>query len=282
MPATTTSPSPLSALEPGGLPRPAPRLRAFGDGAVDLEHDFGSDDRPALVTALLAGCSVGASEEAWRRHWWQAPVGTRISALLDLCVMSMPLPAGSPAGSLTISLRCDEPACRARFDIELPPSAWSLPDDLADTPVTLARQGGEPLQLRRPTGSDLSDCRHLALQNTEPAQIAQALLQRLCLAGSPHAEDAADAAAALAEADPLVDFAVHCACPECGAEADRAIDLEAHALQLLAARQRLLLREVHGLASHYGWTEREIFEVPASRRSRYLAAIGADSQEDGF
>jgi hypothetical protein len=252
-------------------------LRAFGQQAIDLEHDFEAEDRPTLVTALLATCSVGSAAEFWYRHWWQAPVGTRIAAVLDLMLLSTP---ARPASSLTVSLRCEQVDCGARFDIELPALAWAQAD-VPDTPVKVARDGSEPLLLRRPTGSDLSDFRSFALQNADSAYIAQALLQRLCLAGTPQPEDAEQAAAALAEADPLVAFAVHCACPECGTAKDRAIDLEAQALQGLALRQRALMREVHRLASHYGWTEREIFEVPASRRSRYLEAIAAAAEDAG-
>lgn len=252
-------------------------LRAFGQKVIDLEHDFESGDRPALVTALLSTCSVGNAPGSWLSHWWQAPVGTRIAALLDLMLMSSP---GRPASSLTVSLRCEQADCAAHFEIDLPAQAWAQAD-AANTAVSVARDGCEPLLLRIPIGSDLRDCRSFALQAADPVQIAQILLQRLCLAGTPQPEDAEPAALALAEADPLVAFAVHCSCPECGTAADRAIDLEEQALQCLAAGQRTLTREVHRLASHYGWTEREIFEIPAARRGRYLEAIAADAKDGG-
>ena len=252
-------------------------LRAFGQQVIDLEHDFEGGDRPALVTALLATCSVGDPAGSWHSHWWQVPVGTRIAALLDLMLMSSP---GRPASSLTVSLRCEQADCAARFEIELPAQAWAQAN-AANTAVSVARDGCEPLLLRRPIGSDLRDCLSFALQAADPAQIAQTLLQRLCLAGTPQPEDAEPAALALAESDPLVAFAVHCSCPVCGMAADRAIDLEEQALQGLAVRQRTLTREVHRLASRYGWTEREIFEVPAARRGRYLEAIAADAKDGG-
>ncbi len=274
---TSSSQSPALAQEQG-LRRTdePPGLRAFGQQAIDLEQDFDAEDRPALVTALLAACSLGEDAASLHQHWWQAPVGTRIAALLDLMLLSMP---GRTASSLTVTLRCEESACGTRFDIDLPASAWTASEQ-ATMPVPVQRAGGEPLLLRRPTGSDLRECRALALGNADPAFIARDLLNRLCLAGRPQPDDAERAAEALAQADPLVAFAVHCACPGCRTAADRSIDLEAHALQGLASRQRALLREVHRLASHYGWGEREIFEVPAARRARYLEAIAADA-EDG-
>lgn len=276
--SATSSPDPALAE---ALPAPGrrcaddpPGLRAFGQQAIDLEPDFDAEDRPALVTALLAGCSVGADSAAAQAHWWQAPVGTRIAALLDLMLLSMP--AGPAPAALDITLRCQHPDCGRRFDITLPAQAWARPSPAAQ--VTLAREGADPLLLRQPNGSDLRACREQALRHADPARMARDLLDRLCLAGTPQPDDPARVAEALAQADPLVDFAVHCACPECGSTADRPIDLEAHALQALASRQRALLQQVHQLASHYGWTEREVFEVPAARRSRYLQAIAAASQ----
>ena len=259
------------------------RLRAFGLLAADLEPDFESEDRPALVTALLAACSTveDAAPAALQQHWWQASVSSRIAALLDLMVLSAPAPA--PAGrasSLSVTLRCEQGDCGARFDVDVPAQAWARADDDDET-LTLPREGGEPLLLRRPNGADLQALRAPGALDADPASLAQALLQRLCLAGTPPVAELSDLAAALAQADPLVDFSVHCACPECGTQADRAIDLEGQALQALALQQRALLRQVHLLATHYGWTEVEIFAVPAVRRRRYLEAIAAAATGEG-
>lgn len=249
----------------------ATRLRAFGQQAGDLDHDFASDDRPSLVTALLHDCSV----EPESVDWWQAPVGRRISALLDLAMLS------TDSHALGVTLRCEAPACGKRFEVELPAEAWVQADERLPSPVHIEGGSGDaPLTLRHPTGADLRACREQALQlHAHPADIAQALLERLCLAGTPRRDDATRAAGALAEADPLVAFHVHCACPECGDAADRSVDLEALALMRLAVRQAELLDDVHRLAWHYGWSERQIFEVPPSRRRLYIRAIGAGQEQ---
>jgi len=247
---------------------PTPALRAFGQQACDLEHDFACDDRPALVTALLAAAAPA-------EDWWQAPVSRRIAALLDLALDS------SGLRSLDLTLRCEQPDCGERFGIELPKEAWAQDDD-ALLPVAVTTDAGQPLMtLRRPTGADLRACREDAmttLLDADPAAVAHALLKRLCLAGTPADGDAPRAAQALAEADPLVAFSVHCTCPECGTPDDHAIDLEAEALHQLALRQVALLDEVHRIASRYGWSEREIFEVPPARRRLYLQAMGAGEE----
>ena len=81
-------------------------------------------------------------------------------------------------------------------------------------------------------------------------------------------------AEALSTIDPLVAFTVDCTCPVCGAANEVRIDLEDIVLARFNQRQLALMREIHGLASHYGWTEAEILAVPASRRAHYLDMIG--------
>ena len=57
--------------------------RAFGTVA-DLDLDFASDDRPAVVTALLAACAAPRDSA----YWWSRSVGERIAAILRLLVIS--------------------------------------------------------------------------------------------------------------------------------------------------------------------------------------------------
>ncbi len=241
--------------------------RAFGCGAEDLEFDFDSTDRPGLVTALLAACSAPADAE----HWWQRTVGERTAALLGV------LRAGQGGEVIEHRLRCEQAGCGERFDIDLPYAALgvgpSLTPRLHPTPpqIELARDEAPPLPLRLPTGADLRAWRHIVLGDNSDAQ--RAMLSALCLAGELRPQDCARAAAALAQADPLVAFSVTSGCPACGAEADIEIDLEALALQRLAAQQRRLLRDVHVLASRYGWSEAEVMALTPTRRARYVELI---------
>jgi hypothetical protein len=102
------------------------------------------------------------------------------------------------------------------------------------------------------------------------------MLDRLVVEGSVEGDDEPAVADAMATHDPLVAFAVSCACPACGTARDHPVDLEAAVLARLGARRRSLLRELHTLASRYGWTESEILAVAPARRAQYLALI-----EDG-
>ncbi len=271
--SAVTGPQPLRARPP----------RAFGHAAEDLEFDFDSTDRPGLVTALLAACSAPTSAE----HWWLCTVGERTAALLAVLRESQ--------GSEVIEhrLRCEQPGCGERFDIELPYAALgvgplealgvgplaTLGVGPSATPawrpvpqhIVLPRDNAPPLPLRLPTGADLRAWRRMALDPRGDAQWA--MLSQLCQAGELRPQDSAHAAAALAQADPLVAFSVTSGCPACGTEAEIEVDLEALALQRLAAQQRQLLRDVHVLASRYGWSEAEVMALSPARRARYVELI---------
>ncbi|MEO6408206.1 MAG: hypothetical protein ABIO45_05570, partial [Burkholderiaceae bacterium] len=91
-------------------------------------------------------------------------------------------------------------------------------------------------------------------------------------------QDEARLSQAIAALDPLVTFSARCTCPACGAPSEVTVDLEALALGLLHTRQQGVLREVHVLASRYGWSEEEVLAVPSVRRAQYLSLIDEDAR----
>ena len=236
-------------------------MRAFGQ-APDLDLDFVQADRPGLVTMLLAQCDEGRDAD----YWWSRPVSARIAALLRL--------VASTEGCERLSLHalCAATACGERYEIELPLQTV-LEAHRGDALVTTHLGPDRRVTLRRPTGDDLRIWR--AAQPVSSARATRMMLESLLIAGDVQAEDAAALSAALSQEDPLVNFTVACACPACGAENEVEVDLETLALTRLAARQRMLIEEVHGLAARYGWTEREVLSIPRERRARYLALIEA-------
>lgn len=236
-----------------------PTLRSFGR-AEDLDLEFGDTDRPGLVTALLARCA----EPRDPQFWWAQPVGARIAALLQLLALT------DGCESLSLRSRCTEPGCGEVFELELPLAA--LVNETPDAaPLQIALGGGRAVTMRRPTGQDLRDWRALAPTSRENA--LSVMLDTLCLEGRVTPHDEAALAAAIATHDSLVAFAVACRCPACGTAHEVPVDLEGVVLARLSARQRMLLREVHQLASRYGWTESDVLAIPPTRRARYLALI---------
>lgn len=238
-------------------------LRAFGR-REDLDLDFASADRPALVTALLAQCTgLGAA------HWWSRPVGQRTAALAEL------MRQREGVAEIEISAGCANRECGETFGFDLlltelvalAPSAeaWAL--DLPE---------GRQLSLRPPTGSDL----HRWCQ-AQPASREQALalmVEDLAPGQVFETQDEPFLSVALAERDPLVALRALARCPACGHEQEVEVDLEGLLLSRWAAKRQSLITEVHQLAHHYGWTEAEVLALPPTRRAEYRALIESSTR----
>ena len=76
--------------------------------------------------------------------------------------------------------------------------------------------------------------------------------------------------------DPQAELRIAVACPSCGEPVDATVDPGALLLDELADGADALFREVHALARHYHWSEREILGLELRRRRRYLDLLVAD------
>jgi hypothetical protein len=124
----------------------------------------------------------------------------------------------------------------------------------------------------------------LAAVSVNSGNAVHALLER-CLSELHRGDDKAnvedltvDAVAnlssTLAAADPQA-AAIDVTCPACAHAWDADFDAGAFFWTELDAWAQKLLFEVHELATRYGWSEREVLALSASRRSRYLAMANA-------
>jgi hypothetical protein len=77
----------------------------------------------------------------------------------------------------------------------------------------------------------------------------------------------------MGEADPQADVAVDLTCPCCQHQWQRNFDIVSYLWTELRGWAEQLLREVHLLASAYGWSESEILQLSAARRRRYLEMV---------
>lgn len=235
-------------------------LRAFGADPGDLDVDFGARDRAALVSAVLARCS-GTGDAA---SAWALPVGARLHALVVVCALS-------GCRALSWSLSC--PGCDERVELELPLSAPAAAAraGAAAEPAEVAWEGAA-FRPRRPTGDDLLRWR---AEPPSDADILAALGGPRFASPDPPAELVAAVEEALAAVDPLVDLRVRSDCPACGEALDVAVDLEREAVAVLRRGQDRLLRDVAALAAAFGWSERDVLELPERRRRRYLELLEA-------
>ena len=78
---------------------------------------------------------------------------------------------------------------------------------------------------------------------------------------------------AIADHDPQAQIVLRMACPACGRDFSVTLDAAAFLLDELDTRVQRLVWEVYALATHYHWSERDILELPAGRRERYLELV---------
>jgi hypothetical protein len=130
---------------------------------------------------------------------------------------------------------------------------------------------GWTLVVRPPTAGDL-----VALDGAADPDDGRRMLFERCVVSSdvPAAalpeEAVAAAAARLAELDPQADVRLALRCPECDTAWEEPFDPGSFLWQELEAWALRVVRDVHELASVYGWREGDVLAVPPARRRLYL------------
>jgi len=228
-------------------------LRPFGTRWEDLDTDF-SAPRPFVVTDVLNRCTTSDLDV---EDLWNLTAGTRISALLALSSLG-----GKREFDTDFICRQCGLAVEVTLGIEellrLSPS---------ESCVVISSEGGTA-RYRLPTGQDQREWLQYAGENEE--QMRSRILASLCVEGKAKPESVD---AALDAADPLIRGGVTAVCPDCGCPHEMNVDLAGAALARLEGQQRSLLEGVHLLATHYHWSEAEIFALPAWRREHYLGLL---------
>lgn len=251
---------------PGGLLVAGERRRDFRfkpvDGALEmalLEAAGTALTTPAAVTAVLSSALAElaggpASQERVRRL-----------CVADRQYLMRALAVHFGERHAWMSARCA--GCGEAFDFQL--DLARLPTDPAGPtfPEVAVDWQGQTWRFRVPDGGDQE-----ALAS---AGDVDALLQRCLLA--PSGADVATLGEAGHEAvdqamdavSPGVVSEVLARCPHCDYE-NRVV---LNPYSLLGRAPDSLLAQVHNLAMHYHWSEREILDLPRERREAYLRLI---------
>ncbi len=175
------------------------------------------------------------------------------------------------------------PQCRGRLDLTL--NTWEMrsacgPEPKAEVAFSVA---GYELQFRHPNSQDLA----AALDSDQTdADAAQDRLLGCCLltaqrdgasvACNQLPREVVDAVSGrMARADPLADIQLAVSCPVCNHHWRVAFDIVSFLWSEIDGLAARLLRDVHALASAYGWQERDILALSPVRRQFYLALLGA-------
>lgn len=246
-------------------------LRSFGAEAADLDVDFECRSNPHLITSILKCCTVGENgENPQEEFFWDLTVGCRTAAILTTARLSQTKP-------VTVELCCPCDSCRTRMEIDFTPEdvANVVRRSASSEPIKVTH-GKHVIRLRRPTGRD--QLRWLAGRHDDQGSLLERMVHSLViseddtdvLSGHLSGELLSAVDAAMADADPLIDFRVSVVCPHCDRPGDFECDLEQTSLNQLRAIQIRMLDSVHQIACRYGWSEEEIFALPAWRREAYL------------
>jgi hypothetical protein len=211
--------------------------------------------RPArLALALLA-----AEPDVDLAAAAQLTVGERDSRLLELRERAL-------GPRLALVATC--PACEERVEAALEVGDLRVEGGSVDAELHF-EAAGRRLVARLPTAGDL-----VAIEQAEDVESARLDLLERCLLdsdGDGHDERVVAAAAArMAEADPQADIRLALGCPACGADWEEQFDPVSFFWQELDAWALHLVRDVHELASAYGWSEADVLAVPPARRRLYL------------
>ncbi|MBV9404695.1 MAG: hypothetical protein JO211_05090, partial [Acidobacteriaceae bacterium] len=188
------------------------------------------------------------------------PLGRRNSALAELrSAMFSPL--------LNAWIGC--PQCEEKLEFQIDTQNLIAQDDAVDNRLVLLN--GRTFRL--PTSRDLA----VAIRESDPADAPFRLLQN-CYLGEDQDRvwsdlDLEEVGESMAAADPLAETRLAFSCPNCGHNWDETFDLLQFMWTEIDAAAKQTLRDVHTLASAYGWTEREILGLSWPRRAWYLSMV---------
>jgi len=174
------------------------------------------------------------------------------------------------------------PACDAPLDVVFGTADLATPAP-TDGPAHVAEVDDYFVEFRLPNGRDLAQVASVA-GGTGSGSPDVALLERCTLVarrgGVPVAptqlpgQVVTAVAGRMADADPQVDVEISLTCPACAHGWETPFDIVAYLWAEIDAWARRTLREVHALASAYGWRESDILAMTPRRRQRYLELAG--------
>ena len=166
----------------------------------------------------------------------------------------------------------DCPSCQRKMDVTL---------DLAEAPVEGALQtqiafemsldSGRSVRFRLPNGGDQEAVAGMAFDDA-----VSALFDRCLIDGGGAELSESDRQAISDEMEriaPNLEIELDLECPECAHQFSVEFDVASFFFAELLASQKTLLREVHHLAFHYGWSEEAILALDRGRRRAYLSLL---------
>lgn len=229
---------------------------------------------------LLAAANPDTSPDALA----YLSIGQRDARLLTLREWTF----GSQLVSLTTC-----PSCGERLEL-----TFDVADIRAHSPLQVdGGEEAEPLYLnmagyevcfRLPSSLDLT----AVISSADTAATRHLLLERCLLAARHHGEEVAtdelpaeviDAVVErMAQSDSQADVQLALSCPVCGHHWHPVFDIASFFWSEISAWAYRTLREVHALASAYGWREADILAMSPWRRQLYLELVDPSQVASSF
>jgi hypothetical protein len=201
----------------------------------------------------------------------QLSVGQRDARLLMLRHQTF-------GAQLTSIVTCT--VCGERLEMNFSTADLHAGDEDESLDASSLAVAGYKLCFRLPNSLDL-----IAIADCQDADAARRLLLERCLSTSEHNGEPVSAgvlpaeivdalAQRMARADPQGDVQLYLDCPQCGHQWHACFDVGSFFWNEINAWAQRTLRNVHSLASVYGWRETDILNMSAWRRQFYLDCIG--------
>jgi hypothetical protein len=202
------------------------------------------------LTMLAAACPEASPDSLA-----SLTIGQRDARLLELREVIF----GSAVTGLT-----DCPECGENIELNFNCSDIRPATEPEPPKELIVQSNGREVRFRLPTSADLLG-----------ANSAEELLERCLLSSrNPRIEDLVPAVSEkILSTDPLAEIQLALNCPSCEHNWKAPFDIVTFLWREINAAARRLLREVHTLASAYGWTEPEILALSPTRRRIYLEMV---------
>jgi len=232
-------------------------VRALSEADFLALREHGGALHPLDLSLLAIHVAVPQTQRDEIADW---PLGRRNHALLQLHSL------------------CFGPTVRGWVECRGCPEKLEFEFDVSALVAEPYRERAEPITVngqafRLPTSRDLAHLAEEAVPDTASLELARRC--RLGNGAECRTEELDAIGEQMALADSLADPVLHFDCPVCAESFDEVFELPAFVCAELEARAKRLLRDIHTLASAYGWNEAEILSLSASRRTSYVEMVSA-------
>lgn len=256
------------------MPTPAGPVTPLAGARLLVAWEAGlrADDARRPVALVAVACDLPFDDAL------DLPLGRRDAALLRLRVATF----GDPLPGLD---RC--PGCAQEVEFRLPVRELlaGRPDDGSEPGNHAIELGDWHVDFRPATTRDLIEG---AASGGSEDEVGTRIVRRCVVRAergrAPEPIDAlpSDVLEAVARAqlehDPLSEILIRLDCPACRQVWESRLDCGAFFWRELSVAARRLLRQVHRLASAYGWSEDAILALAPERRQAYVDLVEAVSE----